>query len=295
MREAEHLAQWRVEVDGRQQLVVAARANAKEKADKVRLRVRRRVLATGGNKTSGCADQNGMLPVHYAAQNGHVDVLEWLLGDCDADLGAVQPNNLWTPMHYAAANGQTTTMSWLFDADFSTVPKGYGGTQPVHLAASKRNFNLAHGTIGQSHVHAEALGFLLERGAEGDTGDDRDASAVHLAAATGDVRLLKQLDKMGVLLSSEDAEGQTPMHYAAAAGQVKTMKWLDAMDMELGHARAALTAKCRFKKRLPIHTAAAAGQAHVLKWLTAPQGEGGLGQKVRHVRRRSRSTRIVSS
>jgi len=52
-----------------------------------------------------------MTPLHYAAWNGHLSVVEYLVNQ-KADINAKNKNN-WTPLHYAAQNGHLSVVEYL--------------------------------------------------------------------------------------------------------------------------------------------------------------------------------------
>ena len=48
---------------------------------------------------------NGRTPMHFAAQNGQMEMVRMLHEDFEVDLN-IRSNNGRTPMHFAAQNGQ---------------------------------------------------------------------------------------------------------------------------------------------------------------------------------------------
>jgi len=52
-----------------------------------------------------------MTPIHYAAQRGHLSVVEYLVNQ-KADINARAKDD-WTPLHYAAENGHLSVVEYL--------------------------------------------------------------------------------------------------------------------------------------------------------------------------------------
>ncbi len=56
-------------------------------------------------------DKYGNMPIHYAARNSHIGVLEWLLAH-GAQINARDDDGA-EPIHVAAAYGQVNALKWL--------------------------------------------------------------------------------------------------------------------------------------------------------------------------------------
>jgi len=54
-----------------------------------------------------------MTPLHYAAQNGHLSVVEYLVNQ-KADINAKDYGKM-TPLHYAAQNGHLSVVEYLIN------------------------------------------------------------------------------------------------------------------------------------------------------------------------------------
>ncbi len=56
-------------------------------------------------------DDEGRTPLHYAARNGHLDIVQFLLKN-GADINAYDTEG-WTPMRFAKFKGQMRTYDYL--------------------------------------------------------------------------------------------------------------------------------------------------------------------------------------
>ena len=90
-------------------------------------------------------------PLHWAAQNGHVDVVKFLL---ENGPGLVSARDMWeyTPLHKAARFGHKEIAELLIKSGAAVNQKTKSGYLPLHLA------------IGNGHK--ETVNILIQRGGE---------------------------------------------------------------------------------------------------------------------------------
>lgn len=56
--------------------------------------------------------KNGATPLYLACQEGHLEVVQYLVKDCGAD-PSIRANDGMTPLHAAAQMGHNTVIVWL--------------------------------------------------------------------------------------------------------------------------------------------------------------------------------------
>ena len=93
--------------------------------------------------------ENGDTPLHFAADEGHADVIETLL-EAGADPDARDENG-WTPLHIAARWGHVAAIMALLKGGADPDVRDKGGDTPLHIAAGNGN--------------AAAIAALIEAGA----------------------------------------------------------------------------------------------------------------------------------
>ena len=86
-------------------------------------------------------DNNGGMPLHEAAFNGHKDVAELLL-DKKAGVNA-RDNNGATPLHYAAFNGHKDVVELLLANKAEVNARDNNGKTPLQLAAQNGHKDVA--------------------------------------------------------------------------------------------------------------------------------------------------------
>jgi len=75
--------------------------------------------------------------VYYAAQEGHLHCVQWLVEMAKADPTS-SSNDGMTPLHAAAQTGQVNVTHWLVrTAKCSVISKTCDGATPLHFAAAK--------------------------------------------------------------------------------------------------------------------------------------------------------------
>lgn len=56
--------------------------------------------------------KNGATPLYLACQEGHLDIIQYLVKDCSAE-PSIRANDGMTPLHAAAQMGHNTVIVWL--------------------------------------------------------------------------------------------------------------------------------------------------------------------------------------
>jgi ankyrin repeat protein len=93
-----------------------------------------RAVGEGMGVTAVLGD-DGSTPLHFAAFQGQVASLEWLVGQ-GADVHAKRGNGT-TPLHDAAQQGQVVSLEWLVGQGADVHAKSKTGHTPLHVAAKE--------------------------------------------------------------------------------------------------------------------------------------------------------------
>lgn len=131
--------------------------------------------------------KNGATPLYLACQEGHLEVTQYLVQECDAD-PHLSAHDGMTPLHAAAQMGHISVIVWLVSS--GTRRGGALGAGPVRDGGGDR------------------------RGA--------GAQSPPLSAPPP----LSQVSCTDVSLSEKDKDGATAMHFAASRGHAKVLSWL---------------------------------------------------------------------
>ncbi|CAK9035500.1 unnamed protein product, partial [Durusdinium trenchii] len=131
-------------------------------------------------------------PLHYAAENGHVEVLERLLA-ARATVEA-EDRDGYRPLHLAASKGRVEVLERLLAARATVEAEDRDGQRPLHLAASKG--------------HVEVLERLLAAKATVDAEDKYGHRPLHFAAHWGQVEVLERLLAARATVEAENKNGR---------------------------------------------------------------------------------------
>ena len=159
---------------------------------------------------------DGIQAVHYAANVGAIDVLNYLIKDCGCDLSTVGSEDNMNVFHYSAEHGHCSFIKYIIDHYpqytsllHSTDDKG---TLPIHYASDS-------GTI-------QLVTFLIDvMKCDIITADKTGGTCVIWACASGNLDLVKLLIKE-YNRNPRLSGGVTSLGAAVMAGNVHILEWL---------------------------------------------------------------------
>lgn len=155
------------------------------------------------------ADGLGFTALHYAAQSGHVDIVNI------CDNFDVKDKQGWTPLIVAAAHGHVKVVDRLLTLGASASATTDYGRTALHWAAAK----------GRS----DCVATLLKKGGDVKAVDNAGMTPLHLAAEHGHVaacvKLAMKNDKKNTLYKITNAIDKTPIDY-----QDETTFWLKVQN-----------------------------------------------------------------
>ncbi|XP_046569380.1 espin-like [Haliotis rubra] len=161
----------------------------------------------------------GATPVFYAAQEGHLECLQYLVEHMDGSLKIVAFEGM-TAFLSAAEGGHLHVMNYLLekqgsDALLSTTNDG---ATVFHYVASTGNFHILQYLLGIPNI-----GDLLR------VTDAFDRNPAHDAAENGFVECLRMLVEAGISLYLPDKDGETPLSLAMRSGNPKCVLFARAV------------------------------------------------------------------
>ncbi|KAI6227803.1 hypothetical protein M3Y99_01220700 [Aphelenchoides fujianensis] len=128
-------------------------------------------------------DKNGDTPLFYACTYGHYECARLLLEDANVDPNHVD-KRLRTAAHCAAAKGQMRTLRLLRQYGASFDMANYRGDLPLHESVQTGNIEVVQWLLALSPTNVSVGNFY-------------GRTALHLAAANGDLELVRLLCERG--------------------------------------------------------------------------------------------------
>ncbi|SPN99015.1 uncharacterized protein DNG_02054 [Cephalotrichum gorgonifer] len=187
-------------------------------------------------------DEDGRTPLSWAAEEGHADVVRFLLGTGQVDVDTQEECGL-TALSRAAAQGRAEVVRILLDTGRVNLdqPLLYaaeeGHADVVQMLLDTRQVNVdAAGERGRTPLslacaggHAGAVRVLLDTGrATVDSPDEQGRTPLWWAVRGGHSAVVRMLLSTGrVAIDSPDEQGRTPLWWALREGHADVVQILD--------------------------------------------------------------------
>lgn len=156
-------------------------------------------------------NNSGRVALHQAAIKGHIDVMEFLIAQgTPVDAPSLQK---YTPLHYTAMWGNKETLEYL-------IAKGAN----VNNRESNNNYTpIIHATAFNKIENVETL---IKHGAEVNVLNDYGASPLHRACTLNHLEMINVLLSHGADLNLKNDENSTPIMESAKFGYEKGVELL---------------------------------------------------------------------
>ncbi|XP_033738074.1 LOW QUALITY PROTEIN: uncharacterized protein LOC117325743 [Pecten maximus] len=194
-------------------------------------------------------DQRGAVPLHYAAENGHLEICEILIATIGKDLIYQQDVNRKTPLHCALYRRKMQTSVYLLQLNSDLIrPDIYGNTcmDLLHQQSSKDmdfiisklqidciddvlRYHLAWFALKKGDIKASRR---LTESVKPSAEDKLGENLLHVAADMGDRVVVEQLISNKFDLSKRDVKEYLPFHRACAKGNKEIACLLLYPDIE---------------------------------------------------------------
>ncbi len=157
-------------------------------------------------------DNQGFMPLHYAAEYNLLDNVDLLLQK-DANPNHMSQSKISPVLHAVLNNSRSSVQSLLnYGAMIDLVCLEEQATYLL-IALEKDLFDMAR--------------FLINQGAKIDKADREGRQPIHIAAKKGHIGLVRHLVSKGASLRAKDNQGKTVAHYAAESDEPRLLDYLN--------------------------------------------------------------------
>lgn len=187
-----------------------------------------RLLSQGADINT--ANVDGLTALHQACIDDNYEMVQFLVEhNCDINKG---DNEGWTPLHATTSCGILSIARYLIEHGADVAAVNNDGDLPIDIAESEEMEELLQAEIDRQEIDCDAARteeehIMLEdakRWANNQHIEDcihpkTGATALHVAAAKGYIRVMSILIKAGADVNAQDNDDWTPLHAAAHWGQ----------------------------------------------------------------------------
>ncbi|KAL7794356.1 ankyrin repeat-containing domain protein [Trichoderma ceciliae] len=149
----------------------------------------------------GLKDRFGWTCLHLAVIYKHEDLLKYIIEDCAAYIN-IGDNDFRTPLHIAAEYKSQAAVHMLIKAGAEVDPKAKDGSTPLHMAVRQKDI----------------VEMLLDKGAKKEATDIEGRTPLYLAVADGITEVTNLLIDKGANVATAGKDGRTPLHMALSHG-----------------------------------------------------------------------------
>ena len=237
-------------------------------------------------------DSEGHLPLHYAAYNGHLDLVRYFI--TEHSCSPIAENNYnSTPLHLACSNGQLNVVQYLISEAHCnpSCEDNYGDT-PLHYASGHGHLEIAQYLISEAHCNPSCVdnngdtplhdacscGYLnIVQYLVGEAHCDplclcsHGSTPLHNACGNGHLNVVQYLIREAHCNPSCVSIGSTPLHNACGNGHLNVVHYLIS--------EAHCNASCKdYSGRTPLHIATMRDHAHIVQYLLPTSGVNPLAK-----------------
>jgi ankyrin repeat protein len=159
---------------------------------------------------------DGSTPLHVSVENGHLDVVKYLI-KAGADVNYNNYNNKWktpihSPLHISILWGYQEIAEALIEAGAEVNAKQVDGSSPLHWSVE--------------YGHLKITQALIKAGADVNAEMKNGNTPLHICAKVGDLEVVRALIDKGADVNAKGDDGWDPLHFSALNGHLEVVRYL---------------------------------------------------------------------
>ena len=158
-------------------------------------------------------DDDKYTPLHYAAEEGAIDVVQELIEERNIPVDIRTGECKRTPLHLAALKGHLAVVKYLINQGAALHATDKGGSYSLHYAALGVKGEANTGVVAYLHSKGASLETVL-----------KEFNLLYLAIRVGNASLVKYLLEQCPSLINQEVDGVTPLAYAQAKQEISIAK-----------------------------------------------------------------------
>ncbi|XP_066228535.1 transient receptor potential cation channel subfamily A member 1 [Saccopteryx leptura] len=190
--------------------------------------------------------------LHYAAEEGQLELMEMIIKDSSCEVLNVMDNYGNTPMHWAAERNQVESVKLLLSKGANPNLRNSNMMAPLHLAVQRMHNNVVKVLLEHSRTDVNL---------EGENGN----TAVMIACSKDNSEALQLLLNNGAKPCKSNKWGCFPIHQAAFSGAKKCMEIILKFGEEHGYKRQSHVNFVNNGNSSPLHMAVQSGDLEMIK------------------------------
>ena len=158
-------------------------------------------------------DSKGHIPLHYAAYNGHLEVVKYFTDlQCDP---MEKDNTGWTALHLACIDGHLNIVQYLIrEENCNPSCENNSNRTPLHYACQYGHLNIAQYLIREEHCSPSCE-------------DSSGRTPLHLSCSNSHLKIAQYLIREEHCNPScQDIDGWTPLHWASLHNHTEIVRYL---------------------------------------------------------------------
>ena len=159
-------------------------------------------------------DERGFTPLNWAARNGHLQIIQYLIEEKNCSFEKFSFGGL-RPIHHACNKNHEKIVRYLIKSGCDVNATDENGDTALHYAAARGVLNIVIA--------------LIDAGAEFSKSNSQGLTPLHKATIFGQLAIVRKFAEAGVntsILSISDNVGDTALHYASRGGFAPIVKLL---------------------------------------------------------------------